>query len=362
MVQASVKTIHGQEVREKTEMMGVVAEMIECGVCERRCQIAEGEYGYCDMYANRDGQVEARYPEHVSLLMVWRIESLPVFHFYPGSRTLVFATAGCNFDCHYCSNAYLARGCLEDVYMMRLEPGMLVKRARQTGCHNLAFAMNEPTVSLDYYLAVAEEAHASGLPIGCLTNGYQTPLAAQRLAEASDFINVSLKGFDDGFYRANVDAASVAPVLRNIEFYHGRTHLEITTPIVAGLNDDRVGSMAEWLGGIDPDIPWHVFRLLPEYKMADRDYPDIRQVVARLHDARLFLNHIYFGNFAGSQWLSSYCSGCGRRLIERVGLGGCGVKPILFDLENGACPKCGRALGIKGECVDWHSAETAEAV
>ncbi|MDY6796651.1 MAG: radical SAM protein [Actinomycetota bacterium] len=336
--------------------------MVECGICERRCRIEEGRYGYCNMYANHGGRLEARYPEHVSLLMVWRIESLPIFHFYPGSRTLVFATTGCNFDCHYCSSAYLARGRLEDVYMMRLEPGRLVKRARQTGCHNIAFSMNEPTVSLDYYLAVAEEARASGFPVGCLTNGYQTPETARRLAEASDFINVSVKGFDDNFYRSYADAESVAPVMRNVEFYHERTHLEVTTPIIAGLNDYHIGGLACWLGGIDTNIPWHVFRLLPEYKMADRGYPDIRQLAARLRDARVFLNHIYFGNFAGSQWLSTHCSGCGRRLIERVGLGGCGVKPILFDLEDDACPHCGRATGIVGDLVDWHSAETGEAV
>ncbi|MBN2027208.1 MAG: radical SAM protein [Actinobacteria bacterium] len=336
--------------------------MIECGICERRCQIAEGEYGYCNMYENRGGRLETRYPEHVSLLMVWRIESLPVFHFYPGSRTLVFATAGCNLDCHYCSNAYLARGRLEDIYLMRLEPEKLVKRARQTGCHNIAFAMNEPTVSIDYYLAVAEEAHASGLPVGCLTNGYQTEATAQRLAEASDFINVSVKGFDDHFYREYVDGESVAPVKRNVEYYHGRTHLEVTTPIIAGLNEDHIGRLAMWLGGIDTNIPWHVFRLLPEYKMADRDYPDVRQIANGLQEAGLFLNHIYFGNFAGSQWLSTYCPQCGRRLIERVGLGGCGVKPVSFDLEDGACPKCGGVLGIEGGWVDWDSAETEEAV
>jgi AmmeMemoRadiSam system radical SAM enzyme len=343
-------------------MMGVVVKMIECDMCERRCLIEEGDSGYCLMYANKDGRLEARYPEHVSLLMVWRIESLPVFHFYPGSRTLVFATAGCNLDCHYCSSAYLARSGVEDIYMMRLEPGKLVKRARQTGCHNLAFAMNEPTVSLDYFLEVSRKARESGLPIGCLTNGYQTPQTAQQLADACDFINVSLKAFDDRFYQAYVDVESVSPVLRNIEFFHGRTHLEVTTPIIAGLNDDHIGAMAEWLGGIDTDMPWHVFRLLPEYKMADRNYPDIRLLERKLQEARLFLNHIYFGNFAGSHWLSTRCPSCGRLLIERIGMGGCGVKPVLFDLDGGACPDCGRTPGIKGECVEWNSAETEEAV
>ncbi len=352
--------VRERETRE--EKMGVVAKMMECDICERKCLIEPGGYGYCGMYLNREDRIEARYPEHVSVIMVWRIESLPIFHFYPGSRTLVFGTAGCNFDCHYCSNAYLARGYPDDVYMMRLEPRRLVERARQTGCHNIAFAMNEPTVSLDYYLAVSEEARASGFPVGCLTNGYQAERAARLLADASDFINVSVKAFDDDFYRDYVDVEGLGPVLRNVAYYHGRTHLEVTTPIVAGLNDDHILRIAKWLGDIDTSIPWHVFRLLPEYKMADREYPDILQLAGAIREARMFLDHIYFGNFAGSQWLSTYCPCCGRRLIERVGLGGCGAKPVLFDLDGLSCPGCGNPAGISGECVDWHSAETREAV
>ena len=164
---------------------------------------------------------------------------------------------------------------------------------------------------------------------GCLTNGYQAERAARLLADASDFINVSVKAFDDDFYRDYVDVEGLGPVLRNVAYYHGRTHLEVTTPIVAGLNDDHILRIAKWLGDIDTSIPVHVFRLLPEYKMADREYPDILQLAGAIREARMFLDHIYFGNFAGSQWLSTYCPCCVRRLIERVGLGGCGAKPVV---------------------------------
>lgn len=337
--------------------------MIDCDRCERRCSIAPGSSGYCRMYLNRAGNLEPAYPDQVSLLMVSRIESLPVFHFWPGSRTLVFATGACNLDCHYCSNAYLARNDPSEVYWMKIEPGLLLRRARQAGCHNLAFAMNEPTVSLEYYEAVSVEARAAGLPIGCLTNGYQTPEAAVRLAEASDFINLSVKGFSDAFYRDYADAPQgLDPVLRNLEFFHENTHLEVTTPIVAGLNDDDIVPFAEWLGKLDDCLPWHVFRLLPEYKMADRQYPDISQLELRLREAGRHLRHVYFGNFAGSRWLTTCCPSCGREVIERVGLGGCGVKPLTFALESGRCPACGSTVRIVGDWVDWHSAETEEAV
>lgn len=337
--------------------------MISCDNCERRCPISEGESGYCRMYTNRAGNLESAFPSRISLLMVSRIESLPVFHFWPGSRTLVFATGGCNFDCHYCSNAYLARSDPGEVYWMEMEPELLLRRARQAGCHNLAFAMNEPTVSLEYFEAVAAEARATGLSIGCLTNGYQTPEAAVRLAAASDFINLSVKGFSDAFYHEYADAPEgLSPILRNLEYFHRHTHLEVTTPVVAGLNDEDIKPLAEWLERLDAHIPWHVFRLLPEYKMADREYPDISRLELRLQEAKRHLHHVYFGNFAGSRWLTTNCPSCGREVIERVGLGGCGVKPLSFSLEAGKCLTCGSPVSIVGECVDWHSAETEEAV
>ena len=59
-------------------------------------------------------------------------------------------------------------------------------------------------------------------------------------------------------------------------------HVEVTTPIIQGANDSEIDAMADFLAGVDPEIPWHVFRLLPEDEMKGAEYPDIQAIDAAL--------------------------------------------------------------------------------
>ena len=59
-----------------------------CTVCERRCVIPEGGYGYCYTRKNEEGRVYSTTYGEVSTIQVAPIEAKPVFHFYPGSKWL----------------------------------------------------------------------------------------------------------------------------------------------------------------------------------------------------------------------------------------------------------------------------------
>jgi pyruvate formate lyase activating enzyme len=82
--------------------------------------------------------------------------------------------------------------------------------------------------------------------------------------------------------------------------------------------------MADFIYHINPSTPWHVFRLLPEYKMKNWDYPAIDAINRTLETARGKLPFIYFSNFVGSKWVSTLCPGCGKVAIERINFSGCG--------------------------------------
>jgi len=140
------------------------------------------------------------------------------------------------------------------------------------------FSVNEVTVNLPSALAVAREAKRKGLVVGCSSNGYFTQEAADMMLEYFDFFNISLKSLSDDYYREHFGLKSAAPVRRNIEYLATRTHLEVTTTVVQTVNDHEVTAIAEYLAGIDPQMPWHIFRLLPEYKMKDMIHPDIKEI------------------------------------------------------------------------------------
>jgi pyruvate formate lyase activating enzyme len=331
----------------------------ECPFCERRCHLSESESGFCGMYHLVDGRVVERFPHRYGSAYISHIEAIPFYHFQPGSRSLVLGGAGCNFDCHYCSNAYVARSDPEPLLTLHLPPERLVTLAEQDGCHNISFTVNEPTVALPTLLELAQVASRAGLPVGVLTNGYMQPEVAEEMGETFDFINVSLKAMSDAFYQKYVGVPSAEIIKRNIETLSRKTHLEISTPIVQELNDDDIPAIADFIASVDPQIPWHVFRLLPEYKMADYERPPIEAVNAALEAAREKLPYIYFGNFVGSQWVSTLCPRCGSVVIERINLGGCGAKSFTYNLANNHCADCGYALPIAGEPVSWNSKEVA---
>lgn len=334
-----------------------------CPYCERRCSLAQGGNGFCGMFTAHGGAVVERWPHRYSSIQIAHIETVPFFHFQPGSRTLILGGAGCNFDCHYCSNAHVARSNPDELLIYTLEPERVVKFANDYGCHNIAFAVNEPTVALPSLLELADAAHAAGLAVGALTNGYTQREMTERMGQAFDFLNVSLKGLKAAFYAEHVglptgeggDSPS-AVVLSNIAALHALTHVEVSTPIVQGVNDQDIPVIAAALSAIDRRIPWHVFRLLPEYKMADWERPSIDAVAAALEDARRSLDYIYFGNFVGSQWVSTVCPSCGALAVERINLSGCSSKALAYHLDAAQhCGRCGADLGIAGPAVTWHS-------
>ena len=76
------------------------------------------------MYQVEGDAVRERFPHKWCAYSVSRVESIPFYHAYPGSRCLVIGTAGCNFDCRYCSNSYVAKEdpvSLQDIMVASLE-------------------------------------------------------------------------------------------------------------------------------------------------------------------------------------------------------------------------------------------------
>jgi pyruvate formate lyase activating enzyme len=332
---------------------------MRCNYCERRCEIAEGGTGFCRMYTVSGGSVAERFPHCWTSCGAYCLEAMPFYHAYPGGRCLAIGTTGCNFRCRYCSNAYFAKEDPESqqARVYHLTPRELVAMARKLNCGSIVFNVNEPTVSLPSLLEVAHEARAAAIPMGCLTNGYTTVESTETLASIFSFFNISLKGISPAFHRAYIGIDSSAPVLRTIRRLAQDRHVEVTTPVIQGANDSEIDAMAVFLAEVDPEIAWHVFRLLPEDEMRGAEYPNIEAIDAVLHSARKRLPYVYFHNFVSSEWVDTLCPGCGRVVIERfsLGCGGDRLKRLLCD--DGRCPDCGRPISLLTERPSCASAE-----
>jgi len=124
-------------------------------------------------------------------------------------------------------------------------------------------------------------------------------------------------------------------------------HLEITTLVVPGVNDDDA-SLNEIAGRIvaelGADVPWHLSGYFPAYQFGAPPTPlkTLERALALGRGAGL--EHVYLGNVAGHPAESTYCPSCGMVLVRRWGLSTSQSK-----VKGGSCPQCG--YGISG--VGW---------
>lgn len=331
---------------------------IQCEYCPRGCKISENKTGYCQMYTVQNGVIIERFPYSWSGLNQSHIEQFPFFHAYPGSRSLMIGTAGCTMDCKYCSNAYIAKCPVEEVPLMNLIPEKVVTIAKKSGCQSIVFAINEPVVSLTSFLDLAISAKKEGIMVGCLTNGYLTNNSLQKLCEACDFMNISLKTLTDHEYADLTGVTSILPICNSITYASSICHLEITTPVIEPISSEKLGKICRFIAQINPEIPWHVLRLLPEYMLKNAPPPDIQKIELILHDLRKMLPYTYFGNYVGAQGLSTLCPVCGNIVIERINTGTCGGRLIGYHLSNGKCSHCNTKIPITGDYVDWEGIDS----
>ncbi len=332
---------------------------MRCNYCEWRCELGAQTYGICRMYLEDRGEIKERFPHRWSTYAMSRIESLPFYHAYPGSRSLTIGTSGCNFLCRYCSNGYIARRDPEELAedMHELTPEELVSLAVKLQCHNIVFNVNEPMVSLQSLHELKKWADRAGLPMGCLTNAYATEEGTELLASIFDFINIGFKGFSSAFHKEYIGIPDIDPILRNIRRLASIRHIEVTTPIIQDVNDHEMDAIAAFLAGLDPEIPWHAFRLLPEHEMKDTNYPSIERINTSLESARKRLAYVYFHNFVGSDWVNTICPGCGADVIERISLGCGGDKLDRFHCLDNRCHVCRKEIRMHGTLVARKSSE-----
>ena len=139
-------------------------------------------------------------------------------------------------------------------------------------------------------------------------------------------------------------------MLRNIALFHEKGTRGVTTPISYELERDEPTLIAKFLSSISRDIPWHIFRLLPEYRMSDERPTNVNDLKAIQEMARGYLNHVFIGNLVGSEWLDTCCPQCKATLIRRINTGGCGSKLVSYELDASSCPYCGTEVSVVGEC------------
>lgn len=323
---------------------------VRCLTCERRCLLAEGGVGWCRTRQNLGGTLYTLIYGAVSSLSCNPIEKKPLYHFYPGSLALTAGSWSCNFACPWCQNWDISKQPSSGGEF--ISPEEFVARARECLCQGTSISFNEPTLSLEWALAVFPLARNAGLYNTFVTNGYMTQAALELLVEAGlDGMNVDVKGDDEAVLRHC--QADVEVVWRNSRRARELgVWIELTTLVIPDVNDgDKcLENIARRIvSELGPETPWHLSRYYPAYQFAAPPTPVTTLERAREIGLGAGLRYVYVGNVPGHAGEHTICPSCGTRLIERAALRvlHCEVTPA------GRCPYCGQEIAGIG----WFSVQ-----
>jgi pyruvate formate lyase activating enzyme len=265
---------------------------VKCFLCPHRCTIKDGYSGICGVRKNKNGILNTINYGKISSYAYDPIEKKPLRNFYPNTRIFSIGSFGCNLKCRFCQNWQISQQLPPTIEI----PDKDILALAGENSIGIAYTYNEPTIWYEYVFHIAKKIREIGLKNVLVTNGYIEQEPLKELLPFIDALNIDLKSYDDEYYR-ELCGGNIGPILETIKMSAEKSHVEITTLIVEGENDspEKIGSMAYWISQIDKNIPLHITRYFPAYKM--NNPPTSLDILTELKEqADKYLKYVYLGN------------------------------------------------------------------
>lgn len=269
-----------------------------CEICPRHCSLVEGEIGACRARFNDGEKITALNYGAITSIALDPIEKKPLYKFFPGSRILSVGSYGCNLNCPFCQNHEISMA--DSTFPTRkISPEQLTEIAVELVAQKnigVAFTYNEPFISYEFVCDTANLLKAVGLKVVLVTNGTVAPAALKKILPLIDAMNIDLKGFNQEIY--SLLGGDFETVRRTIEMSAQVCHVEVTSLIVPTMNDSPEDMHAEaaWLASLSKDIPLHISRFFPRYKVTNLPPTPVRKIYELVDIAKKYLNFVYAGN------------------------------------------------------------------
>ncbi len=203
----------------------------------------------------------------------------------------------------------------------------------------IAFTYNEPIIWFEFIRDVATKAKRRGLRTVMVSNGYVNREPLDEIISFTDAFNIDLKAFNKDIHK-KLTGAELEPVKESLkQIGKSSRHLEITTLVIPGQNDDikDMEMEAEWIAGeLGKDVPLHLSRYFPMFKREDPSTPD--ETLRKLYEiAAKHLSYVYLGNTSSNDGQNTKCPKCGATVAKRSGYT---IKLQNLD-QKGKCSSCG---------------------
>lgn len=274
-------------------------DKLRCLVCAHKCLISEGKTGICGVRKNIKGKLYLLVYGKVVAKNIDPIEKKPLYNFLPNTYSYSIGTVGCNLRCLWCQNADISQAPKQGkIFGQNITPKQIVEQALKTKCQSISYTYNEPAIFIEFTKDTAKLARKKGLKNILVSNGYFTKESFEYISNLIDAINIDLKSFSDETYKKYC-GGELKPVLETIKRFSKKgIHIELTTLIIPGLNDStkELEQIAKFIASVDKNIPWHISRFFPMYKMLNKKTTPISTLKKAEKIGKKYLKYVYVGN------------------------------------------------------------------
>lgn len=310
---------------------------IKCLLCPHYCEIYDSKLGRCNVRKNIKGRLMTVNYGKIAAYKLDPIEKKPLYHFYPGRKVLSIGSFGCNLKCSFCQNYSIAHEIPQIIEVTPEKIGEIVNSEVEN--IGVAYTYNEPSIWYEFMSDIAKQIKEKDKQNVVVTNGYINKDPLLQLLPYIDAMNIDLKAFSNKFYK-DICKGKKSPVLDTIITAKKFCHIEITTLLVEELNTkkEEIVKLSKWIASIDKNIPLHLSRYYPQYKM-NIPATSVETIIDLYDTARKYLNYVYIGNISGVD-NNTYCPECKNLIVSRDS------RCRLGNLVNKICNCCGKKIEI----------------
>jgi pyruvate formate lyase activating enzyme len=242
-----------------------------CLLCPNFCVLSKGQRGMClaRRFDPEKGDIVLDTYGIISAMAVEPIEKKPITHFIPGTKTLSLGSFGCSLNCDFCENSKISQSKWKS--RKKYSPNKIVDLAKKYDCKSICMTYNEPSISFEFLIDLANAAHDASLKFVLNTNGYVNSEPWIEICRVTDAMNIDYKGTEEQYKKIAKAKKSVFEE-RIREAYDSSVHVEVSIPIYDSFCDDirSLFVLGYFLSTISENIPCHLLTVYPAYRYINK--------------------------------------------------------------------------------------------
>lgn len=320
------------------------ARGFKCLLCPKECTIHSDKSGYCMVRVASGNKVITLNYGKPCYVKEATPESNSLYHFLPGTSSLVIGAAGCNLTCLNCPVSHVSQKSPDQITTQNLSPSEVIRTCQEKSVKTLIFGYSEPVVFFEYMLDTAKLAKQNNIKTVMVSSGYFSEEPVKELSSFLDAAVIDIKAFSDAAY-TKLSGGSIFPPFKTMKILkEAKIWLELTHKIIPGYTDnfDLVKDMCRWmLDNGYQDVPLHFNMFKPVYKLSQSKPTSVQQIQKATEIAKKAGLHFVYSNHSGlKEYSNTYCPKCNHLLIDRSA-----KKTSLTGYSALHCSNCKTTLG-----------------